>query len=101
MTKTDLRDDASLAAMRLEWWPPSNWNGGRDAIGIGGRLRRNPHQMQRITDARPGTLDKAALARVAPVAYAHVNMRGMFSFSLGALRHRLIEPATDARARQA
>ena len=42
MTKTDLRDDASLAAMRLEWWPPSNWNGGRDAIGIGGRLRRNP-----------------------------------------------------------
>ena len=40
MTKTDLRDDASLAAMRLERWPLSNWNGGRDAIGIGGRLRR-------------------------------------------------------------
>ena len=47
MTKTDLRDDASLAAMRLEWWPPSNWNGGRDAIGIGGRLRRNPHEQGR------------------------------------------------------
>jgi TnpA family transposase len=61
----------------------------------------NTSQMQRITDARPGTLDKAALARVAPVAYAHVNMRGTFNFSLGALRHRLIEPATDARARQA
>jgi hypothetical protein len=43
MTKTDLRDDASLAAMRLEWWPPSDWNGGRDAIEIGGRLRWNPH----------------------------------------------------------
>jgi hypothetical protein len=24
-------------------WPPSNWNGGRDQIGIGGRLRWNPH----------------------------------------------------------
>jgi uncharacterized small protein (DUF1192 family) len=23
-------------------WPPSNWNGGRDQIGIGGRLRWNP-----------------------------------------------------------
>src|SRR5208337_4252378 len=22
-------------------WPPSNWNGGRDQIGIGGRLRWN------------------------------------------------------------
>ena len=35
MTKTGLRDDAT--------WPPSSWNGGRDQIGIGGRLRRNPH----------------------------------------------------------
>ena len=25
-------------------WPPSNWNGGRDQIGIGGRLRWNPHK---------------------------------------------------------
>ncbi len=23
-------------------WPPSDWNGGRDQIGISGRLRRNP-----------------------------------------------------------
>src|SRR4029079_14832473 len=23
-------------------WPPSNWNGGRDQIGTGGRLRWNP-----------------------------------------------------------
>ena len=35
MNKTGLRDDAT--------WPPSSWNGGRDQIGIGGRLRRNPH----------------------------------------------------------
>ena len=27
-------------------WPPSNWNGGRDQIGIGGRLRRNPQGLR-------------------------------------------------------
>jgi len=43
MTKTDLRDDASLAAIRSVGWPRSGWNGGRDAVGIGGRLRWNPH----------------------------------------------------------
>src|ERR1700692_3719612 len=26
MTKTDLWDDATLAAISLEWWPPSFWN---------------------------------------------------------------------------
>src|ERR1700687_668772 len=26
MTKTDLWDDATLAAISLEWWPPSVWN---------------------------------------------------------------------------
>jgi hypothetical protein len=25
-------------------WPPSSWNGGRDQIVIGGRLRWNPHR---------------------------------------------------------
>jgi hypothetical protein len=34
ITKTGPRDDAN--------WPRSNWNGGRDQIGIG-RLRWNPH----------------------------------------------------------
>ena len=34
MTKTGLRDDTSLAAIRS--------NGGRDQVGIGGRLHRNP-----------------------------------------------------------
>jgi hypothetical protein len=38
-------------------WPPSDWNGGRDQIGIGGRLRRNPH-------ARGGV--DALKARIAP-----------------------------------
>jgi hypothetical protein len=26
MTKTDLWDDATLAAISSEWWPPSVWN---------------------------------------------------------------------------
>ena len=26
MTKTGPRDHGSLAAIRLEWWPRSNWN---------------------------------------------------------------------------
>jgi RNA-directed DNA polymerase len=26
----------------IPYWPPSDWNGGRDQIGIGGRLRWNP-----------------------------------------------------------
>src|SRR5208282_3800244 len=26
MSKTGPRDDANLAAIRLEWWPRSNWN---------------------------------------------------------------------------
>ena len=33
----------------IPYWPPSNWNGGRDQIGIGGRLRRNPHSRRRDT----------------------------------------------------
>ena len=61
----------------------------------------NTSQMQRVTDARPVPLDKAALARVAPVGYANINMRGMFNFSLGMLRHRLLEPAAETRVRQA
>ena len=35
MTQVTCRDDLR--------WPPSSWKGGRDQIGIGGRLRRNPH----------------------------------------------------------
>jgi len=27
-----------VAAIRLEWWPRSGWNGGRDGVGIPGRL---------------------------------------------------------------
>src|SRR5271165_3658494 len=35
-------------------WPPSNWNGGRDQIGIGGRLRWNPHYRAAGGKSDPG-----------------------------------------------
>src|SRR5271165_2513188 len=42
-------------------WPPSNWNGGRDQIGIGGRLRWNLHvgdlAVEPAQDAVPVALD--------------------------------------------
>src|ERR1700689_2692575 len=36
-------------------WPPSNWNGGRDQIGIGGRLRWNPQGHRETGPARLAT----------------------------------------------
>src|SRR6202453_4209538 len=39
-----------LAHETMPNWPPSSWNGGRDQIGIGGRLRWNPQTVARIKD---------------------------------------------------
>jgi Tn3 transposase DDE domain len=61
----------------------------------------NTAQMQRLVEARWGGRPPAPLARVAPVAFAHVNLRGMFNFSLGASRHRLIESVAEPRMRRA
>jgi len=60
--KTDPRDDllfpdalfllgGRVAGIRLEWWPPSNRNSGRDQIGIPGRLALEsaPWRMYRPT----------------------------------------------------
>ena len=55
-------------------WPPSNWNGGRDQIGIGGRLRWNPQRQERgdphdhraegfVTDVEIVVGEAAALTR--------------------------------------
>jgi hypothetical protein len=38
-----------LAHETMPNWPPSSWNGGRDQIGIGGRLRWNPQHELEIT----------------------------------------------------
>src|SRR5271165_3615128 len=45
MTETGPRDDAN--------WPPSNWNGGRDQIGIGGRLRAVPTRLPPDLEVAP------------------------------------------------
>ena len=53
----------------------------------------NTAQMQRVADGRWDPRGSPALARIAPIAFGHINMRGTFKFSLGALRHRLIDEA--------
>jgi TnpA family transposase len=61
----------------------------------------NTAQMQRFADARWGPRGSPALARIAPVAFAHINMRGTFNFSLGALRNRLIDVAAEPQRKRA
>jgi TnpA family transposase len=61
----------------------------------------NTAQMQRVIDVRFADQGRVSLARIAPVAYAHINMRGMFNFSLGPLHHQLIESPAEAPARRA
>jgi hypothetical protein len=39
-------------------------------------------QMQRVVDARGDSLSPSTLARVAPIAFGHINMRGVFGFGL-------------------
>lgn len=47
-----------VAAIRLERWPRSNWNGGRDQIGIPGRL---------ALESAVGAVTRAMRALAAPV----------------------------------
>jgi TnpA family transposase len=61
----------------------------------------NTAQMQRLAEARWGGRPPAVLARIAPVAFAHINLRGMFNFSLGTSHHHLIESLADPRMRRA
>jgi hypothetical protein len=37
MTRTGLREDTTLGAIRLDWWAASDWNGARNTFGIPGR----------------------------------------------------------------
>jgi hypothetical protein len=49
-------------------WPPSSWNGGRDQIVIGGRLRWNPHAQQGRAVIGPARV--APALKTPPVARA-------------------------------
>ena len=61
----------------------------------------NTSQMQRVVDARGDSLAPSTLARIAPIAFGHINMRGVFDVDLGMLRHHLIQPLTEPRQRRA
>ena len=61
----------------------------------------NTSQMQRVVDARWGSQTLSALARIAPVAFGHINLRGVFDFDLGMLRRHLIQPLTEPQWRRA
>ena len=58
----------------------------------------NTHRMQAVVDASPQELAPEALARIAPIHHAQINMRGIFTFSLASFRHRLFETPVAARA---
>src|ERR1700738_2688551 len=58
MTKTGLRDDTTLGAIRSQWWAASDWNGARNMLGIPGRLHRNPHSNPVERAIRPVTLGR-------------------------------------------
>jgi len=46
--------------------------------------------------ADPDTLTDEIISKVAPIAHAHFNLRGMFKFDLGAHRPTLLEPSQNA-----
>jgi TnpA family transposase len=59
----------------------------------------NTSRMQRFADSSLGPRGSPALARIAPVSFGHVNLRGIFTFSLGAFRDRLIGVSAEQRKR--
>lgn len=61
----------------------------------------NTARMQRFADTSWGPRGSSALARIAPVAFGHINMRGIFNFSLGALRDRLIGSSDELQRKRA
>jgi hypothetical protein len=69
-------------------WPPSNWNGGRDQIGIGGRLRWNPQSTLRLPN----------LLRLSPLrAPAALVLQGVPGGFLGNLGHSVRLAQADAQ----
>jgi hypothetical protein len=59
----------------------------------------NTQQMQALARRSPEQFPDQLLGQVAPVAHAHINMRGTFAFELGPYRKALLgsDPASPAR----
>ena len=50
----------------------------------------NTHHIQRQMDLKPDAFADKLMARVAPLAHAHINMRGIISFNLSKAEQGLI-----------
>jgi TnpA family transposase len=61
----------------------------------------NTQQMQAVVRQSPAQFPDEVLRQIAPVAHAHVNMRGIFTFDLGPHRRTLLGSYAAAPARKA
>ena len=61
----------------------------------------NTQQMQAVVRQTPEQFPDEVLRQIAPVAQAHINMRGIFTFDLGPHRRTLLGSAAAAPARKA
>src|SRR5258708_31909969 len=50
----------------------------------------NTQHMQAVVRAKPNEFPDEILQQIAPVAHAHINMRGIFTFDLGQHRRALL-----------
>ena len=53
----------------------------------------NTHRIQSLRDQNPDRFPDSAVAQIAPIAHAHINMRGVISFHLDRAAKGLIVPA--------
>ena len=52
----------------------------------------NTHRLQSLRDQKPDEFTDTLIARIAPIAHAHINMRGTISFPLNKAAKGLIVP---------
>jgi Tn3 transposase DDE domain len=60
----------------------------------------NTQRMQAVVRYSPEQFPDELLRQIAPVAHAHVNMRGIFTFDLGGHRSALLGPDRVPRSRK-
>ena len=54
----------------------------------------NTHRIQSFRDRKPDELADSVVAQLAPIGYAHINMRGIIAFPLEKAAKGLIVPPT-------
>jgi hypothetical protein len=70
-----------VAGIRLEWWPPSNRNSGRDQIGIPGRLALEFAMEQRRTIRLPSIAKSSRRVPLIVVSFSII-FRSIFVSSM-------------------